>query len=158
MKKTITIVLLLMVFVSVTSFAQKPYIADDFDINGVKLGSMVTDSNLESKLGAPSRVEIGSIPGYLVYYYGESSIGVENGEVIAISVRDSKFPVMTYIFEGGIRVGDNAEEVKAKILQNTRSIITETSRGFKAGNYDDNVHFRVSNGEITEISYDNFDI
>ncbi|MBR0297627.1 MAG: hypothetical protein IJR01_01475 [Bacteroidales bacterium] len=158
MKRSILITLLLMLIALISTFAQKPCITEIFDINGLKIGSAVTDSIIKSKLGAPSRVEIGSIPGYLVYYYGESSIGVENGEVIAISVRDSKFPVMTFIFEGGIRVGDNAEEVKAKILQNTRSIITETSRGFKAGNYDDNVHFRVSNGEITEISYDNFDI
>ena len=153
MNRSILISLLLMLIASISTFAQKPYITENFDINGIKIGSKVTPEILKRKLGEPTSERETVIPGLIAYCYGASCIGVYNGEVYEVTLRDNNLSVLTGLFEGGIRVGDNAEEVKAKILKQTKSIITETSMGFKAGNFDDKVNFRVSGGIITEIDY-----
>ena len=152
MKRSILITLLLMLIASFSSFAQKAHITNNFDINGVKIGSMVTCSTIKSKFGEPTRIEeVG--PGFMFFYYGENELCVINNELTSIIVYDNQFPVLTSIIEGGVRVGDNAEEVKAKIRQKTTGDIIETDKGFMVGTYDVHVSFDVSLRKITSISY-----
>ena len=153
MKRSILISLLLMLIASISTFAQKPYIVENFDINGVKLGSMVSDAILLSKFGTPSRVKTEDDTNITYNYYGKTSIGIYDGKVYDILVRDSKFPVLTDIIEGGIRVGDNAAKVKAKIRQIATGEIIETDKGFLAGTNDVHVRFDVSSRKITAIIY-----
>ena len=153
MKKTIYISLLLALIVSVSAHAQKPDVTENFDINGIIVGSEVNDRILSSKLGSPTSVEVVG-PGFIIYNYGQSGICVINNDLMSVSVADREFPVMTTIFDEGIKVGDNASKVKAKIQEKTRNEIHETDKGFIVGNYDYHVSFGVSNGKITLISFD----
>ena len=153
MKKTILIPLMLTLIASVLAFAQKPYITENFDINGVKLGSIVTDDILLSKFGTPNRVEVDEATKIVYNCYGDTAIGVYGGKVYDIMVLDSRFPVLTCIIAGGIRVGDNAEEVKTKIRQNAVGDIIETDKGFMVGSYDVHISFDVSLRNITAITY-----
>ena len=89
----------------------------------------------------------------MFFYYGENELCVINNELTSIIVYDNLFPVLTSIIEGGVRVGDNAEEVKAKIRQKTTGDIIETDKGFMVGTYDVHVSFDVSLRKITSISY-----
>ena len=91
MKKTkfITMVLASLVL-SVSAFAQKPDIRESFEVNGIKMGDVVNDSIIRSKLGSPTRE--GIIDGMFGYWFGDT-------------------------FVGGIRVGDDANKVKAKIRE-----------------------------------------
>lgn len=152
MKKTILITLLITLIASFSSFAQKPCITEIFDINGLTIGSTITDSIIKSKLGSPSRIDDDG-HGETFYYYGETVLCILYGILSSIIVYDSQFPVLTSIIDGGIRVGDNAEEVKAKILQKTTGDIIETDKGFMVGTYDVHVSFDVSLRKITSISY-----
>lgn len=152
MKRSILITLLLMLIASFSSFAQKACITEIFDINGLKIGSAVTDSIIKSKLGAPSRID-NEGRGEIFYYYGETELCIMYGILSSIIVFDNQFPVLTSIIEGGVRVGDNAEEVKAKIRQKTTGDIIETDKGFMVGTYDVHVSFDVSLRKITSISY-----
>lgn len=128
MKKTIFITLALALMASASTFAQKPDVTENFDINGIKMGEFVNDSIIRSKLGTPTQKEI--VDGMTGYCYGETfiGIGIDDSKVYVIFVRDSRFPVMTDIFDGGIRVGDNASEVKAKIREKTRNEIHENDK------------------------------
>lgn len=151
MKKTIFTTIVLTLMVSVSAFAQKPDVTENFDINGIKIGSVVSASVIRDKIGAPTHID--NSHGEVYYYYGESELCAQPDILVSAIVYNRDLPVMTYIFDGGIRVGDNASEVKAKIRQKTRNEIHETDKGFIAGSYDYHVSFGVSNGKITSISF-----
>ncbi len=57
MKSTIFTTLVLTLMVSVSAFAQKPDVTENFDINGIKIESVVNDSIIRSKLGVPTNIE-----------------------------------------------------------------------------------------------------
>ena len=153
MKKTIFTTIVLALITSASAFAQKPDVTENFDINGIKIESVVNDTIIKSKLGTPTRE--GFLDGMMGYWFEKTfiGIGIDDGKVYEIFVRDSKFPVMTDIFEGGIRVGDNASEVKAKIREKTRNEIHENDKGFIVGSHDYHIDFGVANGKITLISF-----
>ena len=143
---------MLALITSASAFAQKPDVTENFDINGIMLGSDVNESMLSSKFGTPTSIEVVG-PGFISYNYGESGICVINGSMVSVLICNRELPVMTDIFDGGIRVGDNASEVKAKIREKTRNEIHENDKGFIVGSHDYHIDFGVANGKITLISF-----
>ena len=152
LKPRIFLALVLTLMSSISAHAQKPDIRESFEVNGIKMGDVVNGSIIRSKLGSPTRE--GIIDGMFGYWFGDTFVGIGIGDnkVYSIAVRDSRFPVMTNTFEGGIRVGDDANKVKSKIRQETRNEIREFDGGFLAGDYEFHICFDVSNGVITSIS------
>lgn len=152
LKPRIFLALVLTLMSSISAHAQKPDIRESFEVNGIKMGDVVNDSIIRSKLGRPTRE--GIIDGMYGYWFGDTFVGIGIGDnkVYSIAVRDSRFPVMTNTFEGGIRVGDDANKVKSKIRQETRNEIREFDGGFLAGDYEFHICFDVSNGVIISIS------
>ena len=54
---------------ALSAYAGKPYATDRFDVNGIEIGAMVSDSLLVDKLGRP--IEVEDSGGFVSYSYGD---------------------------------------------------------------------------------------
>lgn len=146
---------LLSLAILLTAFSargQKPYATENFDINGLTIGSVIDNSTLRDVLGEPDSIDE-TFSNEVFLYYGETELCLISGVLVSIISRDGAFPLMTSTIEGGIKVGDDVNATINKILRYTASRIIESSTGFIVGSWEDRINFDVKNGKITSISY-----
>ena len=111
MKQYYKIVLGLMaIFFSITLSAQQEnMMLYERDVNGVRIGTMLTREQIVAEFGEPTKYEEQDSGDNGVdrwYYYGESYIHTQDHIFEEFAVSDTNFIVLTLQISGGLKVGD----------------------------------------------------
>lgn len=131
---------------------------ESFDVDGLKLGETATQSEVIKRFGKPAKIFRQKNLTYYYYdgkakYADATSLSFNNDILYYAIITISRIPVLTSIIPGGIRVGDDTEIAKQRILQYTNDNIKVSSDGFCVGGNDDWIQFITQKGKISEIHY-----
>ena len=164
--KSSSVLVIIMLFASVTAVAQKKYATSCLDLNGFTIEKKLTEKQIIAMFGNPDKKDIDGLTGIVSYTYGDSWFSLYDGCLESIHIVNRRFVLFRKTIPGGIRIGDNVAEVQRKLKQYTKDAEFETfSKGhgiesingctgvFLVGGGDFYIHFYTSEDKLLCVFY-----